>query len=531
MEIIDYIKKNKKLTFVAIAVMVLSLPFVINQILKRQDVRQRAQTAPSISFSFSPSSKNVAVNEQFDVDLIMNAGVNDIGALEFTINYPSSTLEFVGDTPLSTYTIANRQIGSGAYKVTLLNITSTKVTGDGVKVLTLRFKGLSNGSASLKLDPSSLQVTAAGSDQFVPVDSPNSIEGSYVVGQPSNGATLYFTPASNSYQTGDLVTVYANVNAGQTINAVQFDVNFPSNLLSYVSVSKDAFGVDVPIVISSGKLTLAYGSITPLSGDLIVAKITFQALAPGNANLTFSNGQALSNVNNQNVLTGSSGASYTITGTSVTPSVPVPTATNAPSPTLTLTPTPTRTPTPTIPAPTATLTPTLIPNQTGIFFKIKIPGIGLTAGDLLIPVHSTRTARVEIYDASNNRVVNTTTVLTYSSSAGQFQGTLNLGSSLTSGSYLATIKLANSLSKRIPGIISLTQGSIHNAVPVVMISGDLFDDNELDIADYTNLIACDRGEVACTPEIMSASDLNDDGKIDDADQNIILRGFGNRKGE
>lgn len=527
----DFIQKNKKVTFIAIAVMVLSLPFIINEVLKRQDVRQRAQVAPSISFAIAPTTGNVAVDGRFNVELVMNAGSNDIGALEFTINYPSDKLTLVSDTPNSSYTVANKQSTPGTYKATLLNITSTPISGNGIKVVTFTFEGKSVGQALVKLDPATLQVTASGSDQFVPVDNPNSIEGNYTVGTVASGATLSFTPASNSYAIGDTIAVYAMLDANQTVNAVGFDINYPANLLTVVAVSKDAFDIEASKVISNGKISLAYGSVTPLSGHLIVAKITFQPITAGNMSLTYSNAQAISNVNNQNILTGTSGGNYTITGSTVTPTV-----TPSPTPTRTPTPTPTRTPTPIPPTntpvpPTNTPIPTVPPTQAELNVSLILRGIGIKTGDNTSPVNKNRSVSLEIFNAQNQSVAKLPGTLKYIDAAGNYQGSFTITPQLSSGNYLASVKFPNTLSKRLPGILTFVAGQTTNTPAVQMVSGDLSNDNQLELQDWTNMVACTREETGCTDTIKVAADLNDDGQISPADAAIMHREFSIRAGE
>ncbi len=243
--------------------------------------------------------------------------------------------------------------------------------------------------------------------------------------------------------------------------------------------------------------------------------------------------------------------SSTITPTpSVKPTpttLPTPTPSTKPSaiPTPTYTPTPTpkptSSPTPSV-MPSATPTPTPLPGTTTLSFpSILLHGIG-SAGDSVAPGTSgntspltpNRTLTVQVVNASNVLVTTLSGTITYSPSSGGFSGSVSLGSTVPTGSYLVKVKTDKYLVKQLPGIITLTQGQTTTIPPVSLIVGDINNDNTLNILDYNILLGCYSDftpPTSCPGTNGKESDLNDDGSVNASDYNLFLRELSVQSGE
>lgn len=118
---------------------------------------------------------------------------------------------------------------------------------------------------------------------------------------------IVISPSAQTLANGGTLTFEVRENSGNVgVNAVQVNLTYPSNLLEYVGVdsSTSAFAVPVPPKTGAGTLGFAMGSYTPLTGDRLVAKVTFRAKATGTGNISFSTGTSLiSEANSQNILT------------------------------------------------------------------------------------------------------------------------------------------------------------------------------------------------------------------------------------
>jgi hypothetical protein len=134
---------------------------------------------------------------------------------------------------------------------------------------------------------------------------------------PSTGGSqqLYLTPASSTLRAGSTITVQIRENSGTTpVNAVQANFAYPADMLQFGSISSNgtAFGVEAQADNLAGIVRIARGSTNPVTGDQLVATVTFTSKAAhGTANLAFTPESALiTSVTNSNLLTSTGSASY-----------------------------------------------------------------------------------------------------------------------------------------------------------------------------------------------------------------------------
>lgn len=118
--------------------------------------------------------------------------------------------------------------------------------------------------------------------------------------------TIYFNPPTQGYTVGSNITIDIRENSGSTgVNAVQANFSYPSDKLTFVSAdgSASGFTTEAQSVGGNGTVTLARGVIGNLTGDQLIAKITFKVNVAGTATLSFVNGSALiSSTTNQNII-------------------------------------------------------------------------------------------------------------------------------------------------------------------------------------------------------------------------------------
>src|SRR3989344_1673855 len=213
-------------------------------------------------------------------------------------------------------------------------------------------------------------------------------------------------------------------------------------------------------------------------------------------------------------------------------------ATLTPTPTPTIG-SPTSTPTPTIGSPTLTptLTPTIPAGNTVFAATIGLDAIG-TTGDNTTPSDSsgsnknpkrpTRNIKVEVSDGGGNPVANKSGTIIYSAERGKFTGSIDMGT-LASGNYNLKVKSDGYLKRLIPGIQTITLGQTYNVPPVNLVTGDINNDNAINILDSSILISCsifstDNQDLCNSNAQYSVlSDLEDNGVIDQLDYNLFLR--------
>jgi len=221
-----------------------------------------------------------------------------------------------------------------------------------------------------------------------------------------------------------------------------------------------------------------------------------------------------------------------------------PTITTSPttsvSPPITVVPTLTTAPTQTV-TPTLTPTTTVVPGNTAFNLNLLLHGIG-QGGDSANPAgggnpnpHTTqRNVTIEVYSVQNLLVLTKNGVVNFNPNAGNFSGSVDMGNAFSSGQYTVKIKTNQFLKALVPGIQTITKGTLNTLPQTVMVNGDINGDNSINILDYNILMGCYSDLLpagSCTPENKILSDLDDDGNINQFDYTLFLRELSNIRGQ
>ncbi len=193
----------------------------------------------------------------------------------------------------------------------------------------------------------------------------------------------------------------------------------------------------------------------------------------------------------------------------------------------TATSTPTATPTNPPGGATATLTPTNIPgggSGNTLSLTIDLPGIGTgtAAGDNPNPNPVAKAGTLDLYDAQGQKTQSISATFNYNAGSGTFSSSINV----PTGTYQLKVHTDNSLIKDL-GLKTIGSGA-NNAGPVELVTGDLNQDNVLDLSDYNIFLSC-FGTKSCSQK--AAADLNLDGKVNEIDLNIFYSGLASRQGD
>ena len=139
---------------------------------------------------------------------------------------------------------------------------------------------------------------------------------------PVYAATYSLSPASGSYPVGQTFTVQVVVTSSAgPVNTGDATITFDSNTLTAVSVARDGSPFNLWVTeptIQGNTITFAGGSTSGVTGSRAIMSITFRARAQGEAKVEFSRATLLAGAG-QNVLEGTSGATYTITEAAAPP--------------------------------------------------------------------------------------------------------------------------------------------------------------------------------------------------------------------
>jgi Mg-chelatase subunit ChlD len=198
---------------------------------------------------------------------------------------------------------------------------------------------------------------------------------------------------------------------------------------------------------------------------------------------------------------------------------------------------PTATPTP-IPTTTPTPAATLL-NLTIYQHGIGNSGDNTNPNDTNLsnkkPVHTTINADLELFNANNQLIGKGHGPVKYSSSSGNFQGTLEIyPNTFPSGKYYLKVKTNFHLKRLVPGILTIIAGQKNTVPPATLVTGDANNDNKLNILDYNLLLDCYSDlsvAVACDPDKKIATDFNDDSFVNQFDYNLFLREIATQPGQ
>ena len=206
-------------------------------------------------------------------------------------------------------------------------------------------------------------------------------------------------------------------------------------------------------------------------------------------------------------------------------------------------PTPTPTPKPTAtPTPNPTATPT--PGVTRMNMTISLDGIG-NRGDNTnptgsslsnkTPIHTTIGADIYVYTTSNTLIASGTGMVTYDATAGDYTGDIPISQGFPTGYYVIKVKTHTHLRRQIDQIQNIIAGQDNVITPVALVTGDINDDNVLNILDYNLLLNCysDLTAAVDCPSLASKTDadLNDDGAVNQVDYNLFLRELSTQPGQ
>lgn len=131
-------------------------------------------------------------------------------------------------------------------------------------------------------------------------------------------ASLYLSPASTSVSQDTILVISIREDSGsEPVNAVQANLTYPADLLTFVSIgSSSAFRIAAQSSGGNGSVEIARGALPAVSGNQLVASVRFKAkVGSGKANISFASGSSvLSAKSNANVMTSSPGGNYSLEG-------------------------------------------------------------------------------------------------------------------------------------------------------------------------------------------------------------------------
>lgn len=522
---------NKRvLVIVFLLLITLAVPLTLRELQKQQEIRSRA-AGEAIEFSFVPNTLTKQVGDNVDVQIVLDGKTNNVSAVDIIISFDTSLVDVTGFTPtavFNTQLINKPDNQAGTVRYAAGNLTLTPIAGV-TNLGTLSFKTKVPGIATISFQKT--QVASSGGTSDLPVTPPT--PDSYTITaatsptpsptptSPPSAPTATPTPISLTPIPTPLSCIKSNPTnefSGTVYNDVdrdgQYDQSPPQKkpftdqpLNGWTIGLKNSSGQIIATTTSNQAGSYAFRNVCDgtyklneemQSGWTVVEPI-------GNEyTLTISNGQGFTYVDFGNVQN---------TIPTVTPSQP------------TLTPTPI----------SILPTPTFIPGGMQLEISLQLSAIG-GSGENTNPFTTQKILTVELFNVINNTdqpVLSKTGYIMFDPQQKVFTGIIDLGTSVTQGDYYLKVKTDKYLKKRIPGIVSLTPGAKITVSPVKLSTGDINNDNKIDIRDYNIIVSCfeDKAATSSCGNNKQLADLDDNGTIDGVDYNILIKSLSAREGD
>ncbi len=504
----EKLKRAMRSPFLPVALILLvaavAIPSVYYYNTLNHDLRSRAAGTPTATIAATPANGTFAVGQQFSVNVVINGNGQAFNAAESDISVSSNLTvnslalvspssggcNFTFATGASTPTASNPSF-SGA----ILNGSSEVCT---LYTLTLTANAL--GSGGITFNNSSVKAYSDSSEILASAGN-----GSYTVSAITPAPTipttptpiapnsdLSMSPASSTVNSGNTFTVQLRVNTnGQMTNAFQTDITYPAALLDVVSVDNTGSAYEIQAVNTSvpgsGTISLASGTITPKTGNLLLNTITFRAKSSGLAQVRYVNPIVASSITNTDVLKSFTSGDYTISSA---------------GPTATLT-------------PTVTLAPTLTAAPTGVSSPTPTSAISIQPPTIDVVPAATYNSAVTL---TGTKLANISTILINNSAQNVTFPTA------TTWRYTGTLTNGNnnfSIVARDASGNTSTPGTLTVALRRI---GDINGDNVIDLVDVS-MFGTDWRKTGNFTHFLS--DMNGDGVVNLTDFSVIAKAYGN----
>ncbi|OGH18318.1 MAG: hypothetical protein A3F31_04340 [Candidatus Levybacteria bacterium RIFCSPHIGHO2_12_FULL_38_12] len=176
---------KRLLTILIIVVLIIALPFILWQLQRQQDIRQRAGGEAGVALTL-PELPPITLGNEFDTTVTLQAGGNNITGIDANLTIDKDIFDFVSFTPSTVFNtsglINSYNLQTGVLRYVAVDTTPNQIS-QNVLVGTLRLKAKAVGTGTVVFNDSAMQVTALGQNTSLPFGGNGN--GSYIVQAPS----------------------------------------------------------------------------------------------------------------------------------------------------------------------------------------------------------------------------------------------------------------------------------------------------------------------------------------------------------
>ena len=300
-------------------VILILIPITVITVLVARDFRSRAFSVPTLFLS--PASQSLEPGTEFSIEVREDSLDGAINAVQANLSYDASKLDLISIDPSSIFEFELENTGSNG-QIRMGRGTFTPRTGEQL-VATLNFRVMTDavGLAPIDFITGSALVTSNGNVDILE----NTVGGNYNI--LKSPVELFLSPRSKSVIHGEKFSVEIRENSGyHSVNAVQVNLNYDTTRIEFIRAdfTGSAFSIEAENTAGNGKVKIARGSLTQLTGDQLVGKIVFKVRQGSydTARIIFSEGSAIiESTNNSNILGSTGDGNYDIVYSAKLPTV------------------------------------------------------------------------------------------------------------------------------------------------------------------------------------------------------------------
>lgn len=176
------LQQSKLFRLIVLAIILVALPLIVIIAQKQQETRQRASEiepqggGESVAITFSPQAATTYIEEPLSVDIILQAGRNNITGVDFTVKFNQAILpvnNFIPGTQFNSEVINKIDQSLGNFRYVVTNTDPSKIVTGDIKLGTLVLNPKVLGQAEISF--LSTQITAFGLPDSISASTPSGI--------------------------------------------------------------------------------------------------------------------------------------------------------------------------------------------------------------------------------------------------------------------------------------------------------------------------------------------------------------------
>ncbi|MCH8821753.1 hypothetical protein IID23_04515, partial [Patescibacteria group bacterium] len=271
------------------------------------------------SLSLTPENQTINSGETISMTISADSGGQSVNAVQANLSYDDSQLELLSIDSSNAFEIGVQSEGSDGHIKIARGTTTAKTGVNAVATLNFRVKSTSAGTRNVDFTSGSALVS----------------NGLSILGSTTGGKVtivnplirLYLSPENKIVNHGEEFTIEIRENSlNISVNVVQANLKYDATRIEYIRAdfTGSAFSIEAENTAGNGKVKIARGSFTQLTGDQLVGKIVFKVRQGSYdiARIIFGEGSAITeSANNSNILGSTGDGNYDIVYSAKLPTV------------------------------------------------------------------------------------------------------------------------------------------------------------------------------------------------------------------